>query len=105
MGCVIALIVIALLIGAAVFFFKFQPASLAVSKKETTSQSTPSYKTATIDHTGNVNLRKKASSKSDIITSMAPGTTVKILDETKSWAKVTFEDYTGWCFKKYLKYE
>lgn len=101
-GCVIALIVIALLIGAAVFFLT-KPASLGVSKQETTSQSASNHKTATIQHTGNVNLRKKASSKSDIITSMAPGTTVQILDETENWAKVTFEDKTGWCFKKYLK--
>lgn len=103
-GCVIALIVIALLIGATVFFLTGKPASMGVSQKETTSQSTSNHKTATIQHTGNVNLRKKASSKSDIITAMAPGTTVHILDETESWAKVTFEDKTGWCFKKYLKY-
>lgn len=71
-------------------------------KKVTVSQSAPAQKTAVIKHSGNVNLRKKASSKSDIITAMAPGSTVTILDETENWAKVKFEDKTGWCFKKYL---
>lgn len=103
-GCIIALIVIALIIGVAVFLFSAKPADVSVEQNETSSQTTVNRNTAVIEHSGNVNLRKKASSKSDIITSMAPGTEVTVLDETKKWVKIEFDGYTGWCFKKYLKF-
>lgn len=103
-GCIIALIVIGLIIGAAAFFLTTKPAELKVNTKETTSQTATNQKAAVIKHTGNVNLRKKASSKSDIITSMAPGSQVTVFEETKNWAKIEFEGQKGWCFKKYLKF-
>ena len=101
-GCLIILIVAALLIGGALFFFS---ADLTPAKEETSQGPTESQRTAVVQHTGNVNLRKKASSKSDIITSMKPGTEVTVLDETEKWAKIEFEGQTGWCFKKYLDFQ
>lgn len=101
-GCLIAVIIAALLLGGAYFLFSAD----LFGGKETTSQGpTTDQKTAVIKHTGKVNLRKKASSKSDIITSMEPGTTVTVFEETKKWAKIEFEGQTGWCFKKYLDFQ
>lgn len=101
-GCLITLIILGVLIGGVCFLLT---ANHPVAK-ETSSQGTSSgSKTAVIKHTGNVNLRKKASSKSDIITSMAPGSEVTVFDETEKWAKIEFEGQEGWCFKKYLEFK
>lgn len=100
-GCLIVVIIVALLLGGAYFF----SADLSKSKEVTTQGPVDKEKTAVIKHTGNVNLRKKASSKSDIITSMEPGSTVTVFEETEKWAKIEFEGQTGWCFKKYLDFQ
>ena len=106
-GCLIVLVIVAILIGGAFFFLTAGHGKVEEAPKESTSQQTSEdgQKTAVIKHTGNVNLRKKGSSKSDIITSMPPGSTVTVFEETKNWAKVEFEGQQGWCFKKYLDFQ
>ncbi len=103
-GCLIAVIIAALLIGGAFFLSRID--SGAEKKPQTsTTQVDTKEKTAVIKHTGNVNLRKKATSKSGIITSMPPKSKVTVLKEKKSWAYIEYEGKKGWCFKKYLDFQ
>lgn len=105
-GCLITLIVIGLILAIGYFFFSGRYVDLDFGKEEPTSQgTTENEKTAVIKHTGNVNLRKKATSKSDIITSMPPKTKVTVLEEKKNWAYIDYEGTKGWCYKKYLDFQ
>ena len=104
-GCLITLIVIGLIIAIGYFFFSGKYVDLGIGKKEPSSQTTNDEKTAVIKHTGNVNLRKKATSKSGIITSMPPKTKVTVLEEKKNWAYIDYEGTKGWCYKKYLDFQ
>lgn len=102
-GCLIVLIIAAFLFCGSVFFPSL---TKNFAKKETTSQSAENTKnTAVIKHTGNVNLRKKASSKSKVITSMPPKSKVTVLEEKKNWAYIDYEGTKGWCYKKYLDFQ
>lgn len=108
-GCLTVLIIIGLVIAIGYFLFSGKYVDLGIGKKETTSQTSGQTesdgKTAVIKHTGNVNLRKKASSKSDVITSMPPDTVVQVLEEKKNWAYIDYEGTKGWCYKKYLEFQ
>ena len=102
MGCIIFIIIVALLLGGAYFLFS---APKQVTKETTTQSVADNTKTAVIKHTGKVNLRKKASSKSKVVTTMEPGTTVTVFEETEKWAKIEYNGKKGWCFKKYLDFQ
>lgn len=43
-----------------------------------------------------VNVRKSPELSASIVTQMAKGTKVSIIDDTKGWFKVKYEDITGW---------
>jgi len=60
-------------------------------------------KYATVQQDSDLNLRAQGNSKADIITVMAGGTMVEVLESSSGWAKVrTSAGIEGWCSEKYL---
>lgn len=51
-----------------------------------------------------LNVRKKASKKSVVVTGVKKGETYSVLDETKQWAKINAEGGTGYVLKQYTSW-
>ncbi|MBO5409780.1 MAG: SH3 domain-containing protein, partial [Clostridia bacterium] len=50
-----------------------------------------------------LNLRDKVGAGSVVLTEIPNGATVTVLQCTDGWAKVTYNEYTGWVSANYLK--
>ncbi len=53
----------------------------------------------------NLNLRESPSTSGSKIVIMAAGSKVKVIEIKNGWAKVEYNQYTGWCSLEYCKYE
>lgn len=53
--------------------------------------------------TDTLNLRKEASTSSDILTLLSKGEECEVLDTTGDWYKVKYKTYTGYVSKEYVK--
>lgn len=52
-----------------------------------------------------LNLRKGPGQEYDIITRMPNGNTVEVLADAEGWAKIEWNDLTGYCMSKFLEYD
>ena len=59
-------------------------------------------KVGTVSSEGSLRLRSEASTKSDIITSLKPGTNVVVTDETEGWFEVMNNGVPGFVSSEYL---
>lgn len=53
--------------------------------------------------TETLNLRKKASTSSDIIATLSEGVQCELIEESGDWYKVKYKTYTGYVSKEYVK--
>lgn len=53
--------------------------------------------------TDTLNLRKKASTQSDIVTLLSQGDTCELIEEKGDWYKIKYKNYTGYVSKEYVK--
>lgn len=53
--------------------------------------------------TETLNLRKKASTSSDIVATLSEGVKCELLEESGDWYKVKYKTYTGYVSKEYVK--
>ncbi len=60
------------------------------------------YVVKTLDIFGSVKMHEEAGSSSKVLCKIPNGTTVIVQDQTTLWAKVTYNNMTGWVFKVYL---
>lgn len=73
-----------------------------VTEKEgTTTVAGKTFVVKTNDGSG-LNLRSGAGTEYDVITTIADGHTVQIINQQGSWANVTYGTYTGWVNMDYL---
>ena len=75
---------------------------------EPESEQTPgaeaaNFKYVDVSPGSSLNIRLGPSTKTDIITKLAPGTAVTVLSEENGWAKVTANGKTGYVSAEYLK--
>ena len=63
----------------------------------------PALATTGTVNTETLNLRKEASTNSEVLTLLNEGTKVEIVLEEEGWYKVTYKDYTGYVSKDYIK--
>lgn len=55
-----------------------------------------------IDVNSSVNVRKSASTSSDILTTLTTNTEVTVVGEEGDWYKITYRDYTGYISKSFV---
>ncbi|MDD5924252.1 MAG: SH3 domain-containing protein [Clostridia bacterium] len=60
------------------------------------------YVVKTLDIFGSVKMHEEAGSSSKVLCKIPNGTTVIVQEQTTLWAKVTYNNMTGWVFKVYL---
>lgn len=53
---------------------------------------------------GSLNLRKRASSSASILTTIPQYAYIQVLERSGSWAKVTYDGYTGYVMSSFLTY-
>ena len=50
-----------------------------------------------------LNMRSEPNTYCDVITTLDPGTVVKVLEQGTEWHRVQYGSYTGYCYAEYLK--
>ena len=108
-GCIVA-VVIAVVIGIAVVFFATNQGSVKqvdrideITQMEGEAEVQP--KTARVNSSNGLNLRKGPSTSDEKITAMPSNATVTVLETKDGWCRVRYNDKEGWCSADYLTIE
>lgn len=108
-GCIVA-VVIAVVIGIAVVFFATNQGSVKqvdrideITQMEGETEVQP--KTARVNSSNGLNLRKGPSTSDEKITAMPSNATVTVLETKDGWCRVRYNDKEGWCSADYLTIE
>lgn len=68
-------------------------------------ESVENYETAKVTtKSGSLNLRKSASTKATILTTIPRNTVITVLSRGEEWSKVTYAGYTGYVMNEYLTF-
>lgn len=99
-------VVIVLVIGIAVVFFTRSEKSMELDRVDELTQAQVDAevqpKTARVNSSNGLNLRKGPSTSDEKITAMPSNATVTVLKEENGWCYVRYNDKEGWCSADYL---
>lgn len=105
-GCVVAVVIVLVIGIAAVFFATNQGSDEMVDRIDEITQmegeAEVQPKTARVNSSNGLNLRKGPSTSDEKITAMPSNATVTVLKEENGWCYVRYNDKEGWCSADYL---